>query len=230
MRRGRCRRARAACPAARAAPSRRGPPRSVPRWRARGGRGSWDTVGCHHDFIDTAMIRILVVCGLLAWGPALAAAPASGQWYDRYHAGHGVDLKRASGTLFGTFYTYDAAGEPEWLWIRLPDALDVAGDLTRFRREGGALVSARGGLRAGGHRGLRRRAAEARRRDAVPLRLRSSRRGAVVVPRSADSCRAGRRIGARRALVRAGRRRLGPRHLLLPAGRRHEDVPASLFP
>ena len=55
------------------------------------------------------------------------------------------DIKRASGTLFGTFYTYDAAGEPEWLWIRLPDGADVAGDLTRFRREGGALVGARAG-------------------------------------------------------------------------------------
>jgi len=91
------------------------------------------------------MIRILLLCPLLLWGPVLAAAPASGQWYDRHHAGHGVDLKRAGGTLFGTFYTYDAAGEPEWLWLELPDAADVAGTFTRFRKEGGGLVAVQAG-------------------------------------------------------------------------------------
>ena len=91
------------------------------------------------------MIRTLLLCSLLLWGPGLAAAPASSQWYDRFHSGHGLDLNRAAGTLFGTFYTYDAGGEPEWLWIELPDAIDVAGELTRFRRSDGHLVSARAG-------------------------------------------------------------------------------------
>ncbi len=63
-----------------------------------------------------------------------AAGPASGQWYDRTHAGHGLDLNRASGTLFGTFYTYASDGKPEWLWLQTPDTAAPAGTLTRFRK------------------------------------------------------------------------------------------------
>jgi para-nitrobenzyl esterase len=91
------------------------------------------------------LLRFLVLCFWLGCAAPLAAAPASGQWYDRARPGHGLDLNRAAGTLFGTLYTYDANGEPEWLWIELPDADVLQGELTRFRRQGGVLATERAG-------------------------------------------------------------------------------------
>ena len=77
-------------------------------------------------------------CGLLA--QQTDALPASGQWFDRTHSGHGLDLNRANGTLFGTFYTYDASGAPEWLWLQVPDQPAPSGVLTRFQKQGTAAA------------------------------------------------------------------------------------------
>ena len=65
---------------------------------------------------------------------ANAAGLASGQWYDRTHAGHGLDLNRAGGTLFGTFYSYASDGSSQWLWLQTPDTAAPAGTLTRFKK------------------------------------------------------------------------------------------------
>ena len=73
-----------------------------------------------------------------AFAQQVDAQLPSGQWYDRTHSGHGLDLNRASGTLFGTFYTYDSRGEPEWLWLQVPDQPVASGALTRFQKQGTA--------------------------------------------------------------------------------------------
>ena len=65
---------------------------------------------------------------------AHAIGPAAGQWYDRTHAGHGLDLNRASGSLFGTFYTYTSDGSAQWLWLQTPDTAAPSGTLTRFHK------------------------------------------------------------------------------------------------
>jgi para-nitrobenzyl esterase len=68
-----------------------------------------------------------------------AAAPESGLWYDRQHAGHGLDLHYSRSVLFGAFYTYAESGRSQWLWIQT-DADDApAGELTRYRRTAGDL-------------------------------------------------------------------------------------------
>jgi para-nitrobenzyl esterase len=83
---------------------------------------------------------------LLLWGLAhvqVWAAPISaGQWYDRTHAGHGLDVNRAGDTLFGTFYTYAADNRAEWLWLQVPNSDSPSGELTRFRKNGTAFPSA----------------------------------------------------------------------------------------
>lgn len=63
-----------------------------------------------------------------------AIGPAAGQWYDRTHAGHGLDLNRAGGTLFGTFYSYASDGSAQWLWLHTPDVAAPSGTLTRFKK------------------------------------------------------------------------------------------------
>ena len=73
---------------------------------------------------------------------AHAAGPASGQWYDRAHAGHGLDLNRANGTLFGTFYTYASDGSAQWLWLQTPDTATPSGTLTRFNKQATAAPTA----------------------------------------------------------------------------------------
>ncbi len=78
----------------------------------------------------------LLCIGLLTQSvfAAAAAGPASGQWYDRTHSGHGLDLNRASGSLFGTFYTYDSDGSAQWLWLQTQDSAAPSGTLTRFHK------------------------------------------------------------------------------------------------
>lgn len=86
---------------------------------------------------------LLLILALLFLPNFLLAAPiASGQWYDRTHSGHGLDLNRANATLFGTFYTYAADGRAEWLWLQLPDTDAPSGNLARFRKQGTAAPSA----------------------------------------------------------------------------------------
>ena len=37
-----------------------------------------------------------------------------GLWFDRAHPGHGIDVQQAGDDFLVIFYTFDAAGEPEW--------------------------------------------------------------------------------------------------------------------
>lgn len=73
--------------------------------------------------------------------PSHAAPPESGLFYDLERGGNGLDLHRAGNVLFGAFYTYDPAHFPEWLWIQTVDGEAPAGTLTRYRKQGGQLVS-----------------------------------------------------------------------------------------
>ena len=50
----------------------------------------------------------------LALAPHARAAAPEGLWYDRAHAGHGIDVQRLGDDLLAIFYTFDAQGEPEW--------------------------------------------------------------------------------------------------------------------
>ena len=84
----------------------------------------------------------LLVATVILPSYLMAAPIASGQWYDRTHSGHGLDLNRVNNTLFGTFYTYAADGRAEWLWLQLPDTDAPSGSLTRFRKQGTAAPSA----------------------------------------------------------------------------------------
>ncbi|HRA38000.1 MAG TPA: carboxylesterase family protein [Pseudomonadota bacterium] len=70
---------------------------------------------------------------LLATGAA-SARVESGLWYDRAHDGHGLDLHRGSGQLFGAFYTFDERNAVQWLWLQAADADAPASALTRYRR------------------------------------------------------------------------------------------------
>ncbi len=79
-------------------------------------------------------LAFLLLCISLVGPNVSAAGPASGQWYDRTHSGHGLDLNRANGTLFGTFYTYASDGSAEWLWLQTQDTAAPTGALTRFRK------------------------------------------------------------------------------------------------
>jgi para-nitrobenzyl esterase len=64
----------------------------------------------------------------------------TGVWYDREHSGHGLDLYRQGGSLFGTFYTYDARGAVEWLALHSDEADAARLVLTRYRSQQGNLV------------------------------------------------------------------------------------------
>ncbi len=62
--------------------------------------------------------RSIVALALFALGSTCAHAleprEARGLWYDRAHAGHGVDVQQQGDDLLAIFYTFDADGEPEW--------------------------------------------------------------------------------------------------------------------
>ena len=71
----------------------------------------------------------------LVWGSSVAAQSVeSGLWYDRVHAGHGLDLHRAGTTLFGAFYSYGTDGQTRWLWLQVDDLPDPSGDLWHVAR------------------------------------------------------------------------------------------------
>lgn len=75
-------------------------------------------------------MRRLIFLLLLCLGlPALAAAPASGLYYDRTRAGHGLDLQVVGDQIYGTFYTFERDGQPIWYLISGPFAGD-SGTLT----------------------------------------------------------------------------------------------------
>lgn len=80
----------------------------------------------------------LVLSGLLYSGTAFPHLE-SGLWYDRAHAGHGLDLHRAGGQLFGALYTYAADGQTEWYWLQTTDVDEPGGTLLRIERQGGQL-------------------------------------------------------------------------------------------
>lgn len=69
----------------------------------------------------------------------------SGVWYDRIHNGHGLDLHRAGSLLFGTFYTYDERGAPEWLWLQSEQPDSLSSELTRFRNTGAGVIGSPAG-------------------------------------------------------------------------------------
>jgi hypothetical protein len=89
--------------------------------------------------------RFLFVLSMLTFANSVCSASAGippGQWYDRTHSGHGLDLNRAGATLFGTFFTYASDGSPEWLWLITPNDVNPSGDLTRFQKLGRAAPEA----------------------------------------------------------------------------------------
>lgn len=60
-------------------------------------------------------MRLLIILLLLfATTGADANSGVRGIWYDRARDGHGLDIVEAGDVHFIVFYTYDAAGEPEW--------------------------------------------------------------------------------------------------------------------
>ena len=77
---------------------------------------------------------LLVYFLLLLASGAAKARVESGLWYDRAHDGHGLDLHRGSGQLFGAFYTFDERNAVQWLWLQAADADAPASALTRYRR------------------------------------------------------------------------------------------------
>lgn len=83
---------------------------------------------------------------LLVFGMSLPASALSftGQWYDREHSGHGLDLnhvRAAQGnTLFGTFFTYAADGRPQWLWLIEPETAAPSGALSRLHRQSNGQI------------------------------------------------------------------------------------------
>lgn len=87
-----------------------------------------------------ADIAILCVCaGTLFLSTTAGAVAFTGQWYDRYHSGHGLDLNHVvnetSSTLFGTFFTYAPDGRPQWLWLIEPETQSPSGTLSRLQRQ-----------------------------------------------------------------------------------------------
>jgi para-nitrobenzyl esterase len=60
------------------------------------------------------MRLLLALLLLLAAAAATADSGVRGIWYDRARDGHGLDIVEAGDIHFIVFYTYDAAGEPEW--------------------------------------------------------------------------------------------------------------------
>ena len=89
-------------------------------------------------------VASLLVVLLLACGTA-SARVESGLWYDRAHDGHGLDLHRAGGQLFGAFYTFDGANAVQWLWLQTTDVDAPASALTRYRAQQGVISGSRAG-------------------------------------------------------------------------------------
>src|SRR5262245_46919045 len=79
-------------------------------------------------------ILSLLLLVLASSASALGYNGARGLWYDRAHAGHGIDVELIGSTAFVVLYTFDAAGEPEWYIAQgalTNGAIDA--DLLRFR-------------------------------------------------------------------------------------------------
>ncbi len=53
---------------------------------------------------------------------AATDAPRSGLYFDPLHSGHGLDLQRIGQQWTMVFYTYDSAGQPEWMLGVLEEA------------------------------------------------------------------------------------------------------------
>ena len=93
----------------------------------------------------TILCLVLLLCADAA--SALGYNGARGLWYDRAHAGHGIDVELIGGTAFVVLYTFDANGEPEWYTAQgalANNALDA--DLLRFRYDAAAHSQALDGL------------------------------------------------------------------------------------
>src|SRR6476659_8645387 len=102
-------------------------------------------------------MRAIFCLLLLCFSPGAAALGyngARGLWYDRAHAGHGIDVELIGSTAFVVPYTFDAAGEPEWYTAQgtlVNGALDA--DLLRFRYDAAAHSQVLDGV--AGHFNLR---------------------------------------------------------------------------
>lgn len=79
----------------------------------------------------------------LGSAPIHAQEPPSGLWYDRAHDGHGLDWQRAGSAHTFVLYSYDAAGEAEWLvgsGQALAEGAATADDgLRRYRYQAGSV-------------------------------------------------------------------------------------------
>lgn len=62
----------------------------------------------------------LLIMALLFCGLTQAATPTSGLYYDRYRSGHGLDLQIVGDGVVGTFYTFEADGQPIWYQVYGP--------------------------------------------------------------------------------------------------------------
>ena len=86
---------------------------------------------------------ILLLCCLLVNVVAHAAAPESGLYYDRKRSGHGLDLQVVGDGVVGTFYTFEADGQPIWYQIYGPWSDHVATlEIVEYRYNPAATPSA----------------------------------------------------------------------------------------
>ncbi len=82
-------------------------------------RPSWNSM-MRYGVLFNAPSRAALDAGFGRFVIAQPGAPASGNWYDRRHSGHGFDIQLVrrngvTGDIYQiVFYTYDAAGTPEW--------------------------------------------------------------------------------------------------------------------
>ncbi|MFN9731935.1 MAG: carboxylesterase/lipase family protein [Pseudomonadota bacterium] len=83
--------------------------------------------------LSPVLALLLALCAV----PGAQAQPRTGPWFDRTRDGHGLDVQRYGDALGVIFYTFDAAGEPEWFLaqgVPAGDTLDAP--LLRFRNAG----------------------------------------------------------------------------------------------
>lgn len=82
-------------------------------------RPSWNSM-MRYGVLFNAPSRAALDQGFSRFVAAQPAAPASGNWYDRRHDGHGFDIQlvrrdAVAGDIYHVvFYTYDTNGVPEW--------------------------------------------------------------------------------------------------------------------
>lgn len=89
------------------------------------------------------MRGILLGCCLLIAASAQAAPPASGLYYDRTRAGHGLDLQIVGDRVVGTFYTFETDGQPIWYQVDGPWAGETGSvSLREYRYSAGATPAA----------------------------------------------------------------------------------------